>query len=142
MRLTENLRTENDRYWSYLCTMPGCCRAEGTLLDVAADQAVTALAAEWPVLGSRDELAASIARTEGKAVTMRRAITRAEHRAAELLARPAPARHGTCARSELVLAGAGRGRAGHCLLPAGRPAAGGQPRRLAGPHAARSAGAR
>lgn len=104
--LTEILRTADGRYWSYLCNAPGCCPAEGTLFDPDAEPAATALAAEGPVLSSRDELAASIARTHGKtATTMRRATTRAEQRAAELLARSALAGQRACARSEIVLAG-------------------------------------
>jgi hypothetical protein len=86
--LTEILRTENGRYWSYLCTTPGCCPADGTPLDPADDPAVTALAAERPVLGSREELAATIAPTAAKTAVMLRATARAEQRAAALNARP------------------------------------------------------
>jgi hypothetical protein len=102
--LTEILRTADGSYWSYLCTTPGCCPPEGTPFDPAAEPAA-ALAAEGPVPGSRDELAASIARINAKAATMRRATTRAEQRAARLLAASAPAGQRARARSEIVLAG-------------------------------------
>jgi hypothetical protein len=86
--LTEILRTENGRYWSYLCTTPGCCPAHGTLFDPAAEPAAAALAAGRPVLASREELAATIAPTAAKTAVMCRATARAEQRAAALTARP------------------------------------------------------
>jgi hypothetical protein len=100
--LTEILRAADGRYWSYLCTEPGCCPAEGTPFDPG-EPVAAALAAEGPVLSSRDELAASVARIEGGRATMRRATDRAEQRAAELRARPAPTGQGTSAHSEIVL---------------------------------------
>jgi len=105
--LTEILRTQDGRYWSYLCTEPGCCPAEGTPFDPAADPTAAALATERPLPGSRGELAASIARIKGKAAAMRRGTTRAEQRAAALAARSAPAGQRTCARSEIAAAGLG-----------------------------------
>lgn len=33
LTLTEILRVENDRYWSYLCDRPDCCPADGTPFD-------------------------------------------------------------------------------------------------------------
>jgi hypothetical protein len=65
----------------------------------------TALAAEQPVLSSRDKLVASIAPIEGKTTAMRRATTRAEQRAATLAVRSAPTRHNTGTRGQIVHAG-------------------------------------
>jgi hypothetical protein len=106
LSLTEILRAADGRYWSYLCTEPGCCPAEGTPFNPSAEPAGTALAAEEPVLSNRDELAATIASVGGEtADVMRRATARAEQRAVELLARSAPTGQGISARSEIVLAG-------------------------------------
>jgi hypothetical protein len=126
--LTEILRTADGRYWSYLCTTPGCCPPEGTPFDPAARPAAS-LAAEGPVLASRDELAATIAPVNAKTVTMRRATARAEQRAADLRTRSAPARQRARARSQIVLAGLDAvARAINCYrqggqLPAGSRAA-------------------
>jgi hypothetical protein len=104
--LTEVLRVAGGRYWSYRCAEPRCCPAEGTPFDPAAEPADATLAAKGPVLGSRDELAATVAPVGGKtAGVMRRATAQAEQRAAELLARPTPGGAGTSTRSGIALAG-------------------------------------
>jgi hypothetical protein len=124
--LTEILRTEGGHYWSYLCTEPGCCPAEGTPFDPAAEPAATALAAGRLLLSSRGELAASIAQIEGKKAAMRRATTRAERRAAALAARSDPTGHDTGARSEIVPAGLDAvARAIACYRRGGQLSAGG-----------------
>jgi hypothetical protein len=106
LQLIEVLRVAEGRYWSYLCTKPGCCPAEGTPFDPGAESVAAALAAEGPVLSSRNELAATIAPVGGEtADVMRHATARAMHRAAELLARSPQTEQGISTRSELVLAG-------------------------------------
>ena len=50
--LTEVLRAEGQRYWSYVCADPACCPPEGTPYDVTGHPAARALAAAggrcWP----------------------------------------------------------------------------------------------
>jgi hypothetical protein len=89
LALTDVLRAENGRYWSYLCAEPGCCPADGTPYDPAADPAwATMAAAGNQVLGTRDELAAAVAALDGKAGdAARRATRRAEDKASKLIAR-------------------------------------------------------
>jgi hypothetical protein len=91
-RLTEVLRAEDRRYWSYLCTQPACCPAEGVPYDVPGHP-VTAQFAEAgapPVLADRTELAATVAALDGAAAqSMIEATRRAEDRAALLVARAA-----------------------------------------------------
>jgi Domain of unknown function (DUF4192) len=85
----EFLRAEDQRYWSYLCTTPGCCPAEGTAYDTAGPVA-EAMLADGPVLASREELAATIASVTGKdAEAMHTATRQAEEHAARLTARAA-----------------------------------------------------
>ena len=88
LRITELLRAENQRYWSYLCTNPGCCPAEGTPYP-ADDPAAGALAAAGrPVLASREELAATLAPVTGAdAELMRQSTRRAEEHAVRLIDR-------------------------------------------------------
>lgn len=87
--LAEILRTDDGRYWSYLCTNPACCPAEGTPFDEEALDAVVA-APPHPapkVLSSRQELAATVAAVSGEdAESMRGATGRALERAARLVA--------------------------------------------------------
>jgi hypothetical protein len=130
--LTEILRTADGRYWSCHCDTPGCCPSEGTPFDLAAEPAFAALAAEGPVLTSRDELAASIAPNTAKTATMRRATTRAEQRATELLTRPAPAGQHARASSQIVPAGLDAvARAIACYRRGGQLPAGSRPAWLA-----------
>ena len=78
----EALRTEQRRYWSYLCPSGPCCPAEGTPYDpYASEIAAHATVAGCVVLPSRAALAAEVAPVEGAARTaMRRATARAEER--------------------------------------------------------------
>ena len=89
--VTELLRAEQFRYWSYICAEPGCCPPEGTPFDVRdhpAALAMMAASAEATVLASRDELVASLAPADGEAgAAMHRATRRAEEQVARLLAR-------------------------------------------------------
>ena len=106
LELTEILRAENGRYWSYLCTEPGCCAAKGAPFNLGTEPVAAALTAEGPVLSSRGELVATIAPVGGEAAdVMRRATTQAEQRAAELLTRSVQTEQGISTRSELVLVG-------------------------------------
>jgi hypothetical protein len=73
--LTELLRAENQRYWSYICVDPACCPPEGTPFDVTRHPATRALrAAGYRVLSGRTALAASVAAKGGQpGAVMRRA---------------------------------------------------------------------
>lgn len=73
--MTELLRADSGRYWSYVCTDPECCPPEGTPFDVTGHPAARALrAAGGRVLAGRDELAATVAATGGQpGAAMRRA---------------------------------------------------------------------
>jgi len=75
--VTELLRAEDQRYWSYVCTDPACCPPEGTPFDVAGHPAARALeAAGGRVLAGRDELAATVAAAGGQPGAMMRRATR------------------------------------------------------------------
>jgi Domain of unknown function (DUF4192) len=89
LTLTDILRAENGRYWSYLCDRPDCCPADGTPFDPSTSPQAAALTASGSsVLASREELAVTVAAVSGKAATsMRRATRRAEERAARLTTR-------------------------------------------------------
>ena len=89
VRLHDMLRVEDGRYWSYLCTNPECCPAEGVPFNPAAHEAARVLAASGqPVLPSRDALAATIAPLTGPgAETMRQATQQAERAASRLITR-------------------------------------------------------
>ena len=54
-RLTEVLRAEDRRYWSYLCTQPACCPAEGVPYNVPGHPVTAQFAAAGapPVLADR-----------------------------------------------------------------------------------------
>lgn len=87
--LTELLRVEDQRYWSYVCGDPSCCPPEGTPFDVTGHPASRALAAAGgQVLAGRDELAATVAAADGRlGATMRRATARAHAQIARCLTR-------------------------------------------------------
>ncbi len=106
--VTELLRVENQRYWSYLCAEPGCCPPEGTPFDVSGHPAARALAAGGAarVLSSRAELAASVAPLDGDAgEAMRRATQRAEEHVARLVSRVAMSGRRASARRLIATAG-------------------------------------
>src|SRR6185312_8134199 len=73
--MTELLRVENGRYWSYVCVDPACCPPEGTPFDIADHPAARALqAAGGRVLADRTALAATVAAVGGQVgAAMRRA---------------------------------------------------------------------
>jgi hypothetical protein len=89
--VTELLRTENQRYWSYVCKDPACCPPEGKPFDVRDHPAARAMAAESArVLASRDALAATVAPVTGAAAEqMRLATKQAEEQVARAIARAA-----------------------------------------------------
>jgi Domain of unknown function (DUF4192) len=89
--VTELLRAENQRYWSYLCEDPACCPPEGKPFDVADHPAARAMAAEGAtVLASRNALAATVAPVTGAAAgQMRQATREAEEQVARAIARAA-----------------------------------------------------
>ena len=89
--VTELLRAENLRYWSYVCEDPACCPPEGKPFDVRDHPAARAMAAESAgVLASRDELAATVAPVTGAAAgQMRQATREAEEQVARAIARAA-----------------------------------------------------
>ncbi|MBO0822045.1 MAG: DUF4192 domain-containing protein, partial [Nocardiopsaceae bacterium] len=92
LAITELLRAENNRYWSYLCADPACCPAEGTAYDPGDPEAWAEAGAVsgTTVLASREELAATVAPVTGAdAELMRQATRRAEERAARLPGGPA-----------------------------------------------------
>jgi len=107
VRVTELLRVENERYWSYLCAEPGCCPPDGKPFDVKDHPTTLAMAsAGTRVLASRAELAATIAAVEGKAAeSMYRATRRAEEHAARLVARVTRAGRRASARRLIAVAG-------------------------------------
>ena len=86
--LRDLLRVQDGRYFSYLCTNPGCCPADGVPFDVSGHPAVAALAAAgMPALPGRASLAATLAPLTGlSAESMRQATERALLRAEELIA--------------------------------------------------------
>jgi hypothetical protein len=65
-RIDELLRVHEGRWWSYLCSDPQCCPPEGTPFDAgSAAIAAQAVLAGQTLLGSRDELAATVAPLTG-----------------------------------------------------------------------------
>jgi len=89
--VTELLRAENQRYWSYVCKDPACCPPAGKPFDVRDHPAARAMAAESArVLASRDALAATVAPVTGAAAEqMRQATREAEEQVARAIARAA-----------------------------------------------------
>jgi hypothetical protein len=79
VRLREALRIEGGRFWSYLCSDPACCPAEGTHVDVRSSAvAAAATAGGMVALADRGELERMIEPTGGEC--MRQATDRAERR--------------------------------------------------------------
>ena len=89
--MTELLRVEGQRFWSYVCADPSCCPPEGTSFDVTDHPAACAMAAEGArVLASREELAASVRPVSGDAADrMRKATQQAEEHVAASVERVA-----------------------------------------------------
>ena len=96
LRLHELLRVEDGRYWSYLCQNPQCCPADGVPFDVRANPAAAAMTVAGLVAyPDRAALARTLAPVTGAAAqSMDRATSRAQERAASLVAQasssPAP----------------------------------------------------
>ena len=86
--LRDLLRVQDGRYFSYVCTNPGCCPPEGIPFDESAHPAAAALiAAGMPARPDRASLAASLAPLTGQAAeSIRRATERALLRTEELIA--------------------------------------------------------
>jgi hypothetical protein len=105
--LAELLRVENQRYWSYLCTEPSCCPADGTAFDVTDHPAARALAATGrQVLASRDELTGILTAADGPAAeAMRQAVGMAEELIAAFVARAARADHRIARRRVIAVIG-------------------------------------
>ena len=109
-RLTEVLRAEDGRYWSYLCTEPGCCPAEGVPYDVPGHPVTAQFAAAGapPVLTDRAQLAATLAAVDGAAARpMTEATRRAEDRATLLAAKAAASGRRGAARALMTSEGLG-----------------------------------
>ena len=97
--MTELLRADNGRYWSFICRDPECCPPEGTPFDVTDHPAARALRdAGGRVLADRDALAATVAAVGGQeGAAMRRATRRYVAEAAKCAARlTAPACTSPC----------------------------------------------
>lgn len=107
--VTELLRAENHRYWSYVCANPDCCPPEGTPFDIAGHPVTRAFAAAGAAraLSGRAELAATVAPLDGDAAeAMRRATRKAEKHAARLVERIARSGRRASARRLIATAGA------------------------------------
>jgi len=89
--VTELLRADNQRYWSYVCEDPACCPPAGKPFDVSDHPAARAMAAgSAGVLASRDALAATVAPVTGAAAEqMRQATREVEEQVARAIARAA-----------------------------------------------------
>ena len=90
IELTELLRAEDGRYWSYVCTGPSCCPAGGSPYDDTPDLALAALLPEGvpAVLPGREALAGLVAPCGGdEAASVARAVRAAGQRAARLTRR-------------------------------------------------------
>ena len=105
--VTELLRAEGHRYWSYTCTEAACCPPEGTPFDVTGHPAARALmAAGGRVLASRDELASTVAPVTGDtAELMRQATRKAEEHIARALVRAARSRRRASVRRLIAVVG-------------------------------------
>jgi Domain of unknown function (DUF4192) len=86
--LRDLLRVQDGRYWSYVCTDPGCCPPDGVPFDLSMHPAAAAMtAAGMAARPDRASLAASLAPLTGRAAaSMSEATDRAELRAGELIA--------------------------------------------------------
>jgi Domain of unknown function (DUF4192) len=105
--LTEVLRVEDGRYWSYVCANPECCPPEGTPFDVADHPVTRAFAASGlRVFASREELAATVAAADGETATaMRRATRAVERQVVRCVGRMGRAGHRVARRRLIAAAG-------------------------------------
>ena len=107
-RLTDVLRAEGKRYWSYVCSEPSCCSPDGEPYDVPGHSVTAAFAAAGapPVLASREELAASVATLDGPAGEAMLMATRlAEDRSGQLVAGAAASGRTGAVRRAIASAG-------------------------------------
>jgi hypothetical protein len=108
LKLTELVRVEDNRYWSYVCTDPTCCSPEGTSFDPAPDPALTGLRPEGAsgVLASREALSALVAAVVGPdAESMLASVSKAEGRADRLIEQARAWGSQTTRRYPIALAG-------------------------------------
>ena len=105
--VTELLRVQDERYWSYVCQDPACCPPEGKPLDVRDHPAARAMAAAGArVLASREALAATVAPVTGAAAGQMRAATReAEEQVARAIARASRSRRRASVRRLIATIG-------------------------------------
>jgi Domain of unknown function (DUF4192) len=77
--VSELLRVQDGRYWSYLCAETACCPVEGTPFDLESHPLTLRMREEGqPALASREALVATLAPAGGRlAATMRKATARA-----------------------------------------------------------------
>lgn len=103
--LTDVLRADDGRYWSYVCADPNCCPSEGTPFNVTDHPIARAFAASGRrVLASRRELAATIAPADDeRAAAARLAVKQVEGQVAARVGRMTLIRH-RIARRRLVAA--------------------------------------
>lgn len=93
MRLHDILRVDDGRYWSYLCSDPGCCPTEGVPIPDGEHPAARTLAAAGVMAkASRAVVAESITAVTGKSAdAMAKATQRAEIAAASEMVSIGPA---------------------------------------------------
>jgi hypothetical protein len=106
--LTEVLRAEGGRFWSYLCQNPECCPPDGVPYDVASHPVTRAFAEAGapPVLASREELAASVAPLDGAdGEAMLQTTCRAQERCGRLVAQATGSGDKRAARRLITSAG-------------------------------------
>jgi Domain of unknown function (DUF4192) len=105
--LTELLRAQDHRYWSYVCTEPACCPADGTAFDLTGHPAARAMTGTGrQILASRDELRATLAAADGDpAKAMRRAVGRVEGQIAACVARMTGGSHRIVRRRVIATVG-------------------------------------
>lgn len=88
LEITEMLRAENQRYWSYVCANPRCCDPDGMPYSLDHPAVESLAASRGPVLASREDLAATVAPVSGtEAEIMAEATRRAEEHAVSLVER-------------------------------------------------------
>jgi hypothetical protein len=86
LTLRDLLRVQDGRYWSYICSDPRCCPAEGVPFDTATHPAGVALGdAGLTAYPDRASLARTLAPASGAVPSMRAATGRALHRVQELI---------------------------------------------------------